>query len=219
MKKDSPGKKRDTRLPISRQFLSLWITPWKRLFLSPLTTPATPDRSLLIEKPNFGTRSCACVWPGVVTGPAATWWTNYTHSLHEAMASNQKDTENSLRCQNPAEQSQKIFPRWVGTVRQPMQRVHSSIINSRYAAHGLVWVAYLQLLLPNLLLLWECCLPTALWGHIQSQWLLSSEDWISSWIKLATKPTPSEVLWRSVGKYICFNGYENCQPGVENEYS
>lgn len=96
----------------------------------------------------------ACVWPGAATGPTAMWCTSNTHSLHKATARNQRDTDNSLWCQNPAEQSQKRFPWQVSTVRQPMQRLPGSIINSRYAEHGLVWVAYLQLLLLNLLLHW-----------------------------------------------------------------
>lgn len=155
---DSLGKRKDARLPTPRWFLRLWITP-ESISLSPLTTQGTPSRSLLTETPNFGTHSCACVWAGAATGPAATCWTNYTH---EAMDSNQKDIEISLWCQNPAEHSQETFRWWAGTVRQPTQRVHSSTTNSRCTERVLVWVAYLQLLLKNLLLLCKYCLPAAL---------------------------------------------------------
>lgn len=146
------------------------------------------------------------------------WQHPQTHAaqhLQEARARNQRDTTNSLQCQNPAVQSHKRFPWWVSTVRQPMQRLHGSIINSKYAEHGLVWVAYLQPLLSNLLLHWDHCLPTALWGHMWYPiWSYGYSPARSPWIMLANRSTP-EVLWRSSRNYICFNRCENYQPGVE----
>lgn len=167
MEKDNSGKR---RTQASQYRGSFWVSesPLKASLSVSINYRGKPWQ----ESPNWKTslwHKALCVWPGAVTGPTATWCTSNIGSLHKATSRNQRDTENSLWRQIPATQSHKRFPWWVSTVRQSMQRLHGSIINSRYAEHGHVWVAYLQPFLSNLLLHWDHCLPTALWGHTWSQ--------------------------------------------------
>lgn len=175
----------------------------------------TPWQEPPNAKPPSGTRGCVCVAWGCDRSHVCT---SDTHSLYEATARNQRDTETSLWCQNPAQPEE--VPWWVSTVRPaeaPWQCCYQQICWTQACLGSLssatpVKPSFALISLPP-----YCSLRTYLIPDL-IPWLLSTRDWRSPWIKLANRSTP-EVLWRSSRNYICFSGRKNYQPGGENEHS